>query len=39
MHVCTEAYPCLLSFKAQGFPQIEGGGGGGGGGVRGGVFF
>ena len=27
MHVCTEAYPCLLSFKAQGFPQIEGGGG------------
>ena len=30
MHVCTEAYPCLLSFKAQGFPQIERGGGGGG---------
>ena len=40
MHVCTEAYPRLLSFKAQGFPQIErggGGGGGGGGGVGGGV--
>ena len=29
MHVCTEAYPCLLSFKAQGFPQIERGGRGG----------
>ena len=28
MHVCTEAYPRLLSFKAQGFPQIERGGGG-----------
>ena len=34
MHVCTDAYPCLLSFKAQGFPQIEREGRGGGGGGR-----